>query len=43
MTSLKLCKATDKRMARSSEIRGTDKDRLHVVFSKTGTAIEPAI
>ena len=33
----KFCKGTDKRMARSSEIRGTDKDRFHVVFFETGT------
>ena len=28
----KFCKGTDKKMARSSENRGTDKDRLHVIF-----------
>ena len=28
----KFCKGTDKRMARSSENRGTDKERLHAVF-----------
>ena len=33
----KFCKGTDKRMARYSENRGTDKDRLHVVFFVTGT------
>ena len=33
----KFCKGTDKRMAWSSENRGTDKDRLHVVFFVTGT------
>ena len=33
----KFCKGTDKRMARSSEIRGTDKDRLQI------EQIEPAI
>ena len=33
----KFCKGTGKRMARSSEIRGTDKDRLHVVFFETET------
>ena len=33
----KFCKGTDKRMARSSENQGTDKDRLHVVFFVTGT------
>ena len=33
----KFCKGTDKKMARSSENRGTDKDRLHVVFFETGT------
>ena len=32
----KFCKGTDKRMTRSSENRGTDKDRLHVIFV-TGT------
>ena len=33
----KFCKGTDKRTARSLENRGTDKDRLHVVFFVTGT------
>ena len=33
----KFCKGTDKKMVRSSENRGTDKDRLHVVFFVTGT------
>ena len=33
----KFCKGTDKRMTRSSENRGTDKDRSHVVFFVTGT------
>ena len=33
----KFCKRTDTKMARSSENRGTDKDRLHVVFFETGT------
>ena len=38
----KFCKGTDKRMVRSLENRGTDKDRLHVVFSWP-EPIEPAI
>ena len=33
----KFCKGTDKRMARSSENPGTDKDRLNVGFFVTGT------
>ena len=33
----KFCKGMDKKMARSSENRGTDKNRLHVVFFETGT------
>ena len=34
----KFCiRGTDKKMARSSENRGTDKDRLHAVFFETGT------
>ena len=35
--SRKFCKGTDKQKARSSENRGTDKDRLHVVFFETRT------
>ena len=34
------CRGTDKRMARSSENRETDKDRLHVVFFEA-EPIEP--
>ena len=33
----KFCKGTHKKMARSSENRGTDKDRLQFVFFETGT------
>ena len=33
----KFRKGTDKKMARSSENRGTVKDSLHVVFFRTGT------
>ena len=36
----KFCKGKDKKMARSSENRGTDKNRLHVVFSRP-EPIEP--
>ena len=38
----KFCKGTDKGKARSSGYRGTDKDRLHVVFSRP-ELIEPVI
>ena len=37
-----VCKGTDKTKTQSSENRGTDKDRLLVVFSKQ-EPIEPAI
>ena len=33
----KFCKGTDKKLERFSENRGTDEDRLHVVFFETGT------